>query len=347
MEDIKNVLSQFGLKPGACNVERTGSGHINFTYLVSDRNRKFILQRINTNVFREPELIASNLRIAADFLKKQDPEYLFLEAIRTTRESEMARDTEGHPWRLFPYIPDTVTLDKVDTVDQAYEAARGFGTLTRKLDGADVTAFAPTIPRFQDLSWRFEQLQQALAGTTEERKKQAVDAIQDALKFGFLVDHYRNFTSSGKLKPRVVHNDTKINNILFHTQTGKSVCVIDLDTLMPGFFIYDLGDMVRTFVSPVSEEEADTNQVMFRTEFYKALLDGYLSVMDPCLLPEERPAIPFAGMMMTYIMAIRFLADFLNGNIYYQIHYPEQNLVRARNQLKLVRCIGEALRYGE
>ena len=345
MEHISNILTQFGLDSATCRVERTGSGHINYTYLVSEPKRKFILQRINTNVFRQPELIATNLRIAADFLKIQDPDYLFLEAIRTTGGAEMASDPDGHPWRLFPYIPNTVTLDKVDTLDQAFEAARGFGTLTRKLDGIDVSAFAPTIPKFQDLSWRFEQLQQALAGTTEERRNQATDAIRNALEFGFLVDHYRNFTESGKLKPRVVHNDTKINNILFHTQTGKSVCVIDLDTLMPGYFIYDLGDMVRTFVSPVSEEEADTSKVMFRADFYEALLNGYLSVMEPCLLPEERPAVPFAGMMMTYIMAIRFLADFLNGNIYYQIHYPEQNLVRARNQLALVRSIGEALRY--
>lgn len=338
------ILDRFGLSPSEYSVERTGSGHINFTYLVKGPTT-FILQRINTNVFRNPEIIAANLREAADFLAAKYPDYLFLSAIRTTSGEEMAVDSEGHPWRLFPYIPNTTTLDKVDTVEQAFEAARGFGSLTRKLDGIDVSRFKPTIPRFQDLNWRSEQLDQALAAATPERKKQAADAIQQALEFRFLVDHYKNFTSDGKLKLRVVHNDTKINNILFNAHTQQSVCVIDLDTLMPGYFIYDLGDMVRTFVSPVSEEERDTSRIEFRMPFYQALLEGYLSEMHVCLRPEETPAIPFAGMMMTYIMAIRFLADFLNGDIYYQIHYPDQNLVRATNQLQLVRCIGEALRY--
>lgn len=343
-DQIAEVLRQYGLPVHGYQVERTGSGHINFTYLVKGPST-FILQRINTNVFRQPELIASNLREAADFLAQHAPDYLFLAAIRTTSGEEMAFDDQGQPWRLFPYIPDTITLDKVDTVEQAFEAAKGFGALTRKLDGIDVSRFRPTIPGFQDLGWRAQQLDQALAGTTAERKLQAAEAIRQAHEFRFLVDHYQTFTGSGRLKNRVVHNDTKINNILFNEHSQKAVCVIDLDTLMPGYFIYDLGDMVRTFVSPVSEEEKDISRIAFRNDFYQALLDGYMSEMKDCLLPQEQAAIPFAGMMMTYIMAIRFLADFLNGNVYYQIHYPEQNLVRATNQLKLVRCIGEALKY--
>jgi Ser/Thr protein kinase RdoA (MazF antagonist) len=137
----------------------------------------------------------------------------------------------------------------------------------------------------------------------------------------------------------VVHNDTKINNILFDSRSQQAVAVIDLDTLMPGYFIYDLGDMVRTFVSPVSEEEPDLSKVSFRFPFYKSLLEGYLSEMDDCLSEEEKKAIPYSGMMMTYIMAIRFLADYLNGDIYYHIDYSGQNLVRASNQLRLLALI--------
>jgi len=148
-----------------------------------------------------------------------------------------------------------------------------------------------------------------------------------------------NLIQSGKLKLRVVHNDTKINNILFDTRSNKAVAVIDLDTLMPGYFIYDLGDIVRTFVSPVSEEETDLTKVAFRFPFYQKLLEGYLSEMDDCLTDDEKKAIPFAGLMMTYIMAIRFLADYLNGDIYYNTEYPGQNLVRASNQLRLLALI--------
>lgn len=338
------VLKAFGFSEKDCKAERTGSGHINYTFLVRDK-KDWILQRINTNVFKEPDTIAANLRLAANHLKQHFPDYLFLNAIQTTEGKEMAFDLLGNPWRLFPYIPDTLTLDKVDLTEQAFEAARGFGELSKKLNSVEVNLFKPTIPKFQDLTWRNEQLETAIRNSTEERKSQARKAMQMAAEFSFLVNDYKVFTSTGKLKPRVVHNDTKINNILFNAKTGKAVCVIDLDTLMPGYFIYDLGDMVRTFVSPVSEEEKDVSKVAFRKPFYDALLEGYLSEMNSSLSAEEHVAIPFAGLMMTYIMAIRFLADFLNGNIYYQIHYPEQNLVRAMNQLTLTGAIAHSLNY--
>ena len=160
--------------------------------------------------------------------------------------------------------------------------------------------------------------------------------VKLAQSFQYLVREYNSLISKGSLILRVMHNDTKVNNILFDTISQQSVCVIDLDTLMPGYFIYDFGDMVRTFVSPVSEEEKDLDKVVFRESMYKALLEGYQSQMDKSMNAVEKTLAPFSGMMMTYIMALRMLADFLNGNIYYQITYPEQNLVRARNQLKLL-----------
>jgi Ser/Thr protein kinase RdoA (MazF antagonist) len=140
-----------------------------------------------------------------------------------------------------------------------------------------------------------------------------------------------------------MHNDTKVNNILFSSTTQKAACAIDLDTLMPGYFIYDLGDMVRTFVSPVSEEEKDTSKIQFRKNIYDALLRGYLSEMNDVLTNDEKKSIPFSGLMMTYIMALRMLADFLRGNTYYHITYPEQNLVRSRNQLHLLGLIRAAI----
>jgi Ser/Thr protein kinase RdoA (MazF antagonist) len=336
---ILDIVKAFGLNPDEFSIERTGSGHINQTYKVDGHSNAYILQRINNKVFTRPELIAANLRLASDHLAEHYPAYLFLSGIKAADGGEMVYDAEGYPWRLFPYIDNTITVDKVETESEAYAAASGFARLTHHLAGCDPSRFRATIDRFHDLAWRFEQFETALKNTTEARKTEAADAIAQAQHFGYLVKQYNDLIAQGGLQLRVTHNDTKINNILFDATTGDVVCVIDLDTLMPGYFIYDLGDMIRTFVSPVSEEEKDLGKVVFRRPMYDALLDGYFSQMSDSLNSTERTLAPFAGMMMTYIMAIRMLADFLNGNVYYHVTYPEQNLVRARNQLKLLQLL--------
>jgi Ser/Thr protein kinase RdoA (MazF antagonist) len=236
-------------------------------------------------------------------------------------------------------IENTITIDEVTTEHEAFEAAKGYGLLTKNLTGVDPSLFRPTLERFHDLAWRYEQFKDAIQNAKPEVIQQAEKEIQQAQSFEYLVDEYNRLIGSGKLIPRVMHNDTKVNNILFDAQSRKAVCAIDLDTLMQGYFIYDLGDLVRTFVSPVSEEEKDLSKVQFRKNIYDALLKGYLSQMERVLTPDEKNSIPFAGKMMTYIMALRMLADFLRGNTYYHVTYPEQNLVRARNQFHLLELI--------
>lgn len=333
----ESILHAYGLNTGA-RISSIGSGHIHQTFLVDDES-KYVLQRININVFKDPEAIATNNRITADYLAQHHPEYLFLTALRDRAGNELVYAADGFPWRLYPLIENTLTVDFLTSPQEAYEAAVGFGRLTKNLNDIDCKLFKPTLERFQDLGWRYEQFEEALAKATPDRHTQAVVQIEQAKSFQFLVDEYKSLIASGSLKERIVHNDTKINNILFDETTLKAVCVIDLDTLMPGYFIYDLGDMVRTCVSPVSEEEKDITRITFRKEIYDALLKGYLSEMEDTMSPDEIKAIPFAGKMMTYIMALRFLADFLRGNTYYHITYPDQNLVRARNQLTLLSLI--------
>jgi Ser/Thr protein kinase RdoA (MazF antagonist) len=300
---IPGVIGAYGLSSDGFKVSRVGSGYIHYTFELNGNDR-YILQRVNKNVFKKPEVIAENIRLASEYLKKKYPDYLFLTAVKSTSGQEMVYDTEGFPWRLFPYVDNTFTVDKVSTESEALSAAAEFGRLTRYLDGIDTRLFKPTIDRFHDLSWRWEQFESSLKKASPERLKNAALEVERTKSFRYLVDEYRSLINSGSLKPRITHNDTKINNILFDSVTGKAVCAIDLDTLMPGYFIYDLGDMIRTFVSPVDEEEKDL--------------------------------IPFSGMMMTYIMELRMLADYLNGDIYYVIKYEGQNLVRARNQLTLL-----------
>lgn len=336
-----HILASFGLSDSS-RISKIGSGHINRTYKI-DGEPAFILQRINIGVFRQPETIAGNIACAAQFLRLHHPQFIFMAGISAQNGEAMVYDEEGQPWRLFPFIEHTETVDQLKTEDQAYTAAREFGRLTRFLNGCDVSQFKPTINRFHDLLWRYEQFETALAGAKPERLAEARESVSLAKKFSFLVQQYEKLTRSGDLAQRVTHNDTKINNILFDTVTGEAVCAIDLDTLMPGYFIYDLGDMVRTFVSPVSEEEKDLTKIVFRKSFYEALLKGYLSQMNDVMSEAEKASIPFAGWMMTYIMAIRFLADFLNGDVYYHTTYTGQNLVRAKNQLRLLEILHDNL----
>lgn len=360
-----DVLEQYGLHHEQIDgttitMKKIGSGHIHRTYRVDIIVKRpppltspssFILQQINTNVFQQPEIIARNLNHAASFLSQKHPDYLFLRAIPTKDRSStttsthgLAWDTQGRVWRLYPYIEGTVTINQVETPEQAYQASKGFARLTRNLHDMDTSLFRPTIPRFHDLRHRWEQLQEALSYANGDRKERAGDAIKDAFSYQFLLQDYQRVIQ--QCKERIVHNDTKINNILLDASASEAVCVIDLDTLMPGYFIYDLGDMVRTFVSPVSEEEQDLSKVQFRRPIYDAVLEGYLSEMKHCLSKAEVEAIPFAGMMMTYIVALRFLTDYLNGDIYFcNISYPDHNLSRATNQLRLLSILQESIPY--
>jgi Ser/Thr protein kinase RdoA (MazF antagonist) len=333
------VTTAFSISAKA-TINPIGSGHIHQTFLVED-GKKFVLQRINKNVFTKPEVIARNNRLAADYLATHHPQYLFLTALRDKQGNELVYAEDGFPWRVYPLVENTQTMDFVTSAEQAFEAAKGFGLLTRNLQGIDNSKFEPTLDRFHDLQWRYEQFEIELAHAAPSVIAQAQEEIKLAKHFQPLVQQYNKLISGGSLTTRITHNDTKINNILFDNLTGKAVCVIDLDTLMPGYFIYDLGDMVRTCVSPVSEEEQDIMRIAFRKEIYNALLEGYLSQMKDYMTDVELAAVPFAGKMMTYIMALRFLADFLRGNTYYTIHYPEQNLVRARNQLQLLRLLDQ------
>lgn len=339
-ERFSTVLKQYNLEAKDFRIEPVGSGHIHLTFRLDGRKR-FILQRVNKNVFRKPEVIASNIRIAAAYLHSRQPGYQFITPLPTAEGTQMAYDNEGFPWRIFQFFENTYTVDKVETSSQAFSAAAEFGRLGFYLREMDVSEFGFTIDRFHDLAWRYEQFETSLKTELKDRLEAAASAIRTATHYKFLVDKYRELIASGVLKLRITHNDTKINNVLFDQNTNKAVTAIDLDTLMPGYFIYDMGDMIRTFVSPVDEEERDLSKVAVRKDIYQAVVDGYLSWMKTELTEQEQRQIPFSGMMMTYIMALRMLADFLNGDTYYKTTYPGQNLVRANNQFRLLGLLEE------
>jgi Ser/Thr protein kinase RdoA (MazF antagonist) len=336
------ILQAFGLKREDYQTQRFGHGHINDTILLLSKSGKddFVLQKINTNIFKQPEIITTNHRLAADYLALNHPEYFFITPVRTiTGEEYFDHNTEC--WRLLPYVPHSVALDEATSPTQAYEAARQFGKLTRFLNGIDLHDFRPSIPNFHNLTLRYSSLQDAIRNAREERREYAEELIDAFLEFSFVPIKFEELKTDTDFPDRLLHHDTKINNVLLDEKTFKGICVIDLDTLMPGKIISDLGDMVRTYVSPASEEEQDFSKIEIREDYYEALMKGYLSELGNILTDTERDTLFYAGQFMIYMQGIRFLSDFLNNDIYYPIKYAEHNFNRAKNQLILLERLTE------
>lgn len=332
----EHVLAAFGLKPAQFDVRPFGSGHINRTYLARDTagDAHYILQRINTYVFKRPQVIAKNHRLTWEHLSARHPDYVFPRALPTIYDGDLYVEGEDF-WRLMPYVENTVTVDKADSPRQAFEAAQQFGRFAKLTSGIDLSAFEPTIVDFHNLSLRARQFDEAVENASDERKVRAGDLIDFLLGQNRITQHFENVIKPA-LPDRLMHHDTKINNVLLRDGTFEGVCVIDLDTLMPGKIVSDLGDMVRTYVCPVPEDEPDVARVCVRDDFFAALVQGYLSEVRDALTPLEKEQIFFAGEFMVYMQALRFLADYLNGDVYYPVKYADHNLDRARNQATLL-----------
>jgi Ser/Thr protein kinase RdoA (MazF antagonist) len=342
----EEILQAYNFDPLQVKIAPLGAGYINQTFKVTQGKGCYVLQRINKLVFTKPEYIAENIRLVANHLAKNFPDYFFLNPVLSANGNDLEFDRDNHPWRVTPFVESGVTKEALTTELEAFEAARGFAGLTRRLSSCSLESIKPTIDRFHDLTWRVEQFRDSLSIAEQGRLETAAEVIEAANQFSFLADEYKMLIDSGDLQLRITHNDTKINNILFDKRTDKALCVIDLDTLMPGYFIYDLGDLIRTCVSPVSEEETDLSKIVFRKNFYDAVVSGYLTEMGDALTKKELNAVSFSGLMMTYIMALRFLADYLKGDIYYSVRYEGQNLNRAKNQFKLLQLLYEAVYRG-
>lgn len=331
------VLEAYGFTKENVKITHIGTGLINRTYMLSTlpEDKKYILQNINTSVFTKPQAIADNLKAIADYLARTYPNYLFIKPISTVNGEEMAQIHNEH-WRMLPYVPHTVSLNVLSDPQQAYEAAKQFGKLSRLLNNFDASILEPTIPGFHDLGLRFEQFTLALNTTTQNLKDKAKPQIDAALEHKYILDYFKSYSHRADFPDRVMHHDTKISNVLLNDKTYEGVCVIDLDTIMPGKFISDLGDMMRTYLCAYSENETDLNKIKIRLPYFEALIKGYLSEIKTHLTKTEKELILFSGRYMTYMQALRFLSDFLNNNIYYTTNYPTQNLDRAKNQFKLL-----------
>ena len=344
--DIGLIASQFELNGTFISAQRYGRGHINETFLVQvDANRepiRYILQRINTLVFREPEKLLENIwRVTEHLNATADDGGICLALIPTRTGEYYFRDTDNSYWRVYRYAENTVSHDNVESADMARSAAAMFGRFQDLASSLPAPRLHETIADFHDTPHRFRQFHEALADDACGRARDCAPQIDFALSLedsaGALVELQQN----GSIPERITHNDTKLNNVLFDKDSDKAVCVIDLDTVMPGLSLYDFGDLVRTSTMTAAEDERDLSAVSMRLDYFAALVDGYLSTARNFLMQKETEHLALSGRILTIETGVRFLTDYLAGDRYFRTDRPGQNLDRCKTQFALVESIDE------
>lgn len=325
-----------------------GSGHINDTYAVTYSQGgisiRYIFQRINHGIFKNPPVLMENIqRVTSHQHKKlEDSDQASRRAlllVETTDGVPFYRDNDGNYWRVYIFIENARTYDIIKDPEQAFKAAKAFGEFQKKLTDLPGPRLHETIPDFHNTPKRFETLEKVIEADACNRAKSAKSEIEFALKHKKMINVLLDLNAKGEIPERITHNDTKLNNVMIDDVTGEGICIIDLDTVMPGLVLYDFGDMVRTSTSPAPEDEKDLSKVTMQIPMFKALLKGYLSTMEEMLTPAEKKYLPFSGKLITFETGIRFLADYLSGDVYFKTHREGQNLDRCRTQFKLVESI--------
>jgi Ser/Thr protein kinase RdoA (MazF antagonist) len=314
-----------------------GTGHIHQTYLISGNSGQFILQKFNKLVFRHPDRISHNHHLLSSRL---DPANLtFILPLPIPNQSgQLFTTIDGYLYRISPFVSGRC-LDSIENAQQAFLAAFAFGKLIRAAAHIPSELFEESIPGFHNLGWRFEQFMSAIETTSLILKGELRELVDFYMGQQDLVSEYESWTRI--LPLRLTHNDTKINNLIFSEDLSEVKAVIDLDTLMGGYAYFDFGDLVRTVACTKDESSTDWNLITVDEEKYNALYNGFLAALDGLLSDAEIKSLSFGGPMMTCIMGLRFLTDYLNGNLYYTTNYAEQNFHRSKNQMILLKALLE------
>ena len=346
-EKIEEAVNEFCIRGSLTECGRCGSGHIHDTFLLcaaDDQGEewRYILQRINTDVFKNPEGLMKNISDVTDFLREKirreggDADRETVTLIKTRHGLDYYVDSAGTWWRMYKYITDTVSRDTVEQGEDFYQSARAFGHFQRLLEDYPVEKLIETIPDFHNTPKRFETFCKAVSEDVQGR----AGGVQEEIAFlmarkgeiSIIMDGLKN----GTIPYRVTHNDTKLNNVLLDAQSKKALCVIDLDTIMPGSSLFDYGDSIRFGANTAAEDEKDLSMVSLSLSLMEAYTRGFLEECGENLTEEEIRLLPWGAKLMTLESGIRFLTDYLEGDQYFRIHRPEHNLDRARTQLALV-----------
>jgi hypothetical protein len=343
-QSIGAAARQFEIAGEFSGATPYGNGHINDTYCATFNQVgvpvRHILQRINHNIFKNPvanmeniQRVTSHLAARVEGAPDCSRRVLALIPARDGRVWHM--DADGNYWRMYCFIEEARTYDAVESAEQAFQAARAFGQFQRLLIDLPAPRLHVTIPDFHHTPKRFKAFEQAIASDIVGRAILAKPEI----KFALARQAFTSVLLDASLPERITHNDTKFSNVMLDDATGKAICVIDLDTVMPGLALYDFGDMVRTTTSPATEDEPDLSRVTMQFPMFEALVRGYLAAAGDFLTKTEKQYLAFSGKLITFEMGIRFLTDYLAGDTYYKIYRDQHNLDRCRTQFRLVNSI--------
>ena len=346
-QEIKNVINSFAFQGEVVEAKPFGGGHINDTLLLTtDKGAQYILQRMNTYVFSNPQGLMENVFGVTEYLKKRiverggDPNRETLSFIRT-RDGQLYYNGEEGAFRAYRFQGDLFALDAARSPKDFYASGKAFGKFQSLLEAYPADELFETIPHFHDTPARFAQLHQAIEENRAGRREEVSEEIAFALAREQASGLVMELQKEGLLPLRVTHNDTKLNNVLLDPKTDEGVCVIDLDTVMPGQAIFDFGDSIRFGASTAAEDEKDLSKVTLSLELFDAYTQGFLEGCNNCLTEQERSLLPTGAWTMTLECGVRFLTDYLNGDTYFKTAYPEHNLVRTRTQFKLVKEMEE------
>ena len=350
--DLPHIVKKFKIYGDYFNAAPYGSGHINDTFLVTcnqaDCEIRYVFQRINHSIFIDPPSLMDNMVRVTDHIRSKlkstgetDILRRVLTIVPTSGGMNYYQDSEGSYWRCLLFIERAQTHDVLETPEQAYKAARAFGQFQCYLADLPEPTLTETIPDFHNTPKRLQTFLQVLDKDPYDRACDAADEIGFVLKHASMCDVLIDLSNNGLIPERVTHNDTKINNVLFDKKAQEGICVIDLDTVMPGLSLYDFGDMVRTATCQAGEDERDLSKIWMDIQFFEQIARGYTSETAGFLTDAEKEHLVFAGKLITFEQMIRFLTDYLNGDVYYKIHRPGHNLDRTRTQMKLVQSIME------
>jgi len=345
VEALQKISEAFMLPEGARTFEPFGNGHINSTFRITIEGAKdrYILQKINSYVFVRPREVMENIANITAYLRKVilaeggDPDRETLRLIPARDGECCAADGEGQIWRVFPFVPDTVSPQLPDSLEILEECGTAFGRFARRLKDYPAASLHETIHAFHDTPARLRQLEEAAARDPHGRLKDVGEEMAFARSREADTHLLVDGLAAGKLPLRVTHNDTKVNNVLLDHGTGRAVCVVDLDTVMPGLLAYDFGDAIRVGACSAEEDERDLTKVRLEMPKYAAFSRGFVSELKGELSAEELRSLADGARLMTLENGLRFLADHLNGDVYFKIHRPGQNLDRARAQFALVK----------
>jgi hypothetical protein len=350
-QNFNKITRQFLHKETVVSITVFGEGHIHDTYLVETKshNPDYILQKINHNVFRNIpgmmqniEAVTSHIRTKLTGLQGHNPDLESMTLVYTNAGKSFYIDENEEYWRMYVFIPDTFSLQRIAEAPQAYEAGRAIGFFQAMLDDLD-TSLVDTIPDFHNIHFRISQYDRAKNSDPAGRVALVPDNIRFVEKrFGKMRSYYESLKEKAVI--RATHNDTKVNNILFD-RNNRALCLIDLDTVMPGYIHFDYGDALRTMANTALEDERDLGKVLFNEEIYGAFTKGYLLEAAGFLNEDELRFLPYAPIYLTFLIGLRFLTDHLNGDIYYRIHHPGHNLERAKVQFKLVEEMERVLSF--